>query len=167
MRSNFLFLRTLNFAEFSTMCKLFEGSRKSCLRESACHHIPNVTAFFSTSTADISDLRALIKEIVRDELRVVLPDYFNLDTALPEPSMRGIIREELRSALRRLHQLPEVPVQCARPASYAATPITRSAQVAANIIESFAENRLQTEAAPNVAPSFTESRRQSGRRFAP
>lgn len=59
---------------FSPTCNLFDKAQRSCLSKSVYYRLPNLTASFSSSTAHVPVLRALIKQTARDKLRAVLPD---------------------------------------------------------------------------------------------
>lgn len=73
-------------AEFAKSCKTLEGMQKSCLEKSTFHRLPNIAACFSPPV-DAAHIRALVKEVVREELRVIQPEYFHSSFETPLPSL--------------------------------------------------------------------------------
>lgn len=79
----------------------FDEARRSRLDGPVCYRLPDVAASFSSLTASNPGIRALIQEVVRGELRAVLPDYFlpSSNTTSPEISLAAIVKDEVCSAL--------------------------------------------------------------------
>lgn len=61
---------------FCANCQAFDEELRSRLGGPVYYRLPNVAASVPSLTVSNPDIRALIGDIVRDELRAVLPDYF-------------------------------------------------------------------------------------------
>lgn len=89
---------------FTKSCNTLEDMQRSRLNKSTFHRLPNVAAPFSPPV-DAAHIRVLVREVVREELRIILPEHFHssFETPLLEPSLEDIIREEVHSDFSMLY----------------------------------------------------------------
>lgn len=139
-------------SEFAAACKRFEEAQWSRLGKSPIRRLPNVAGSSLPTAVDDFDLRGLIRNVLREELQVLLPQYLHrLPDAMPkEPSLKTTIREEVRAALSDLTDL--VPTQ----SSY--EPLNRWDPT------TYADYKQTT---PKVVASYSERAGLSQRNFAP
>lgn len=159
-------------AAFCASCQAFDEARRSRLGGPVYHRLPNVAASFPSLAASNPDIRALIREIVRDELRAVLPDYFvpSNDTTSPEISLAATIKDEVRSALSGMCHLPPAEPRNEQAFGPASTSFPVSRHSDPNVVASYSEvQRPQRRGSPR--PSYCcdnqAPRRPSPHRLSP
>lgn len=98
-------------AAFSAACKVLEEAHRFRLDRRAINRLPNVASFSPSTAIDSLDIHTLIREVLREELRVLLPECcHNFPGAVPaEASLQTTIREEVRWELSGLTDL--VPME--------------------------------------------------------
>lgn len=77
-------------ADFSTTCKTFEVVQRSRLNRPVSHRLIHVPASFSCTAADAPDMRSMVREVVREDFRVVLPEYYHpfFNARTPDMSLK-------------------------------------------------------------------------------
>lgn len=91
----------------SATCKTFEDARRSRLKKSLYQRLANAPPLFSCPAADALDIRALVHEVVCEELRVVLPEYYpsSFNGRPPDISLKEAITNDVRAAFSNLPKL--------------------------------------------------------------
>lgn len=87
-------------SDLANACETLEGMQRSCVDKPIFHRLPYAAASFSPPV-DAAHMRAPVREAVRVELRVILPEYFHssFEAPLPEPSLKETMQEEVHSVL--------------------------------------------------------------------
>lgn len=126
---------------FCANSQAFEEARHSRHGGAVYHRLRYVAVSFAFVTAVHPDIRALIRELVRDKLRAVLPNYFHplYDTDPPEASLVATIRDSVRSVLSGTRHLPTAEPRNRQLTRTASTSFTSSRQSNQNTVTPYSE----------------------------